>query len=67
MIEKRLKLSLFGRDVYLNVVGGLRISEPSSDLAVAVSIVSSLTGNYIIYMHCTINKYRTDTQLLFLY
>ena len=44
VIEKRLKLSLFGRDVYLNVVGGLRISEPSSDLAVAVSIVSSLTG-----------------------
>ena len=45
VIEKRLKLSLFGRDVYLNVVGGLRISEPSSDLAVAVSIVSSLTGS----------------------
>jgi hypothetical protein len=44
VLEKRLKLSLYGRDVYLNVVGGLRISEPSSDLAVAVAVVSSLVG-----------------------
>jgi hypothetical protein len=44
VIEKRLKLSLFSRDVYLNVVGGLRISEPSSDLAVSIAIVSSLVN-----------------------
>jgi len=44
VIEKRIKLPLFNRDVFLNVVGGLRVSEPSSDLAVAVSIVSSMLG-----------------------
>lgn len=44
VIEKRLGFSLYTRDVYLNVVGGLRVFEPSADLAVAVTIVSSLTG-----------------------
>ncbi len=35
----------FGQhDVYLNVAGGYRISEPAADLAVAVAMVSSLTG-----------------------
>ncbi len=32
-----------GRDVYLNVAGGLRIKEPAADLAVAAALVSSLT------------------------
>jgi DNA repair protein RadA/Sms len=32
-------------DVYLNVAGGLKISEPAADLAVAAALVSSLTGN----------------------
>jgi DNA repair protein RadA/Sms len=32
-------------DVYLNVAGGLRITEPAADLAVAAALVSSLTGN----------------------
>ena len=48
VIEKRLKLSLWNRDVFLNVVGGLRISEPASDLAVAVTIASSLAGMKIM-------------------
>lgn len=42
VIEKRLRLTLWNRDVYLNIVGGLSINEPSADLAVAVAIVSSL-------------------------
>ena len=33
---------LRNRDVYLNVVGGLRVFEPSADLAVAVTVISSL-------------------------
>ncbi|MGL4636874.1 MAG: DNA repair protein RadA [Beijerinckiaceae bacterium] len=32
-------------DVYLNVAGGLKITEPAADLAVAAALVSSLTGN----------------------
>ena len=31
-------------DVYLNVAGGYRITEPAADLAVAAALVSSLTG-----------------------
>jgi DNA repair protein RadA/Sms len=32
-------------DVYLNVAGGLKITEPAADLAVAAALISSLTGN----------------------
>jgi len=44
VLETRGGLDLSGRDVYLNVAGGLRIAEPAADLAVAAAIVSSLTG-----------------------
>ena len=42
VIEKRLKLQLWNKDVYVNVAGGLRVNEPSSDLAVAITVISSL-------------------------
>ena len=32
-------------DVYLNVAGGLRITEPAADLAAAAALVSSLSGS----------------------
>lgn len=48
VIEKRLNIPLFFRDVYLNVVGGLRISEPSADLAVSMAIISSVKEDPII-------------------
>ena len=38
-------LRLGMHDVYLNVAGGLRISEPAADLAVAAALVSSLSGS----------------------
>jgi DNA repair protein RadA/Sms len=44
VLEARCGLSLAGKDIYLNVVGGLRISEPAADLAVAAALVSALTG-----------------------
>ena len=34
-------------DVYLNVAGGLRITEPAADLAAAAALVSSLTGAHL--------------------
>ena len=43
VLEARCGLRLAGRDVYLNVAGGLRITEPAADLAVAAALVSSLT------------------------
>ncbi|MEX2455533.1 MAG: DNA repair protein RadA [Rhodospirillaceae bacterium] len=41
VLEARCGISLAGRDVYLNVAGGLRISEPAADLAVAAALVSA--------------------------
>src|SRR5690606_807843 len=35
-------LSFSGRDVYLSVAGGLRITEPAADLAVAAALISAL-------------------------
>ncbi len=42
VLSKRVGLRLFDQDVFVNVVGGLRISEPAADLAVALAIASSL-------------------------
>jgi len=41
VLERRTDLALVGRDVYVNVAGGVRIEEPSADLAVALAIASS--------------------------
>jgi DNA repair protein RadA/Sms len=42
VLSRRIGLRLFDQDVFLNVVGGLRIEEPAADLAAAVALVSSL-------------------------
>jgi DNA repair protein RadA/Sms len=41
VLSKRVGLPLFNQDVYVNIVGGLRIGEPAADLAVAIAIASS--------------------------
>jgi DNA repair protein RadA/Sms len=41
VLEARCGLSFGDRDVYLNVAGGLRISEPAADLAAAAALASS--------------------------
>ncbi len=42
VLEAHCGVVLGGHDVYLNVAGGYRISEPAADLAVAAALVSSL-------------------------
>ncbi|HUY67854.1 MAG TPA: DNA repair protein RadA [Alphaproteobacteria bacterium] len=44
VLEARCGVAFGSNDVYLNVAGGLRISEPAADLAVAAALLSSLTG-----------------------
>jgi len=44
VLEARSDLSVGANDVYLNVAGGLRISEPAADLAVAAALISSISG-----------------------
>ncbi len=41
VIETRCGIPLAGRDIYLNVAGGLRIGEPAADLAVAGALLSA--------------------------
>ncbi len=43
VLEARAGLVLGSNDIYLNVAGGLRISEPAADLAVAAALISSET------------------------
>ncbi|MCH8036962.1 MAG: DNA repair protein RadA [Proteobacteria bacterium] len=43
VLEARCGLVLAGKEVYLNVAGGLRIGEPAADLAVAAALVSAAT------------------------
>jgi DNA repair protein RadA/Sms len=42
VLEARCALPFSAHEVYLNVAGGLRISEPAADLAVAAALVSAL-------------------------
>jgi DNA repair protein RadA/Sms len=42
VLSKRVGLQLTDQDVFANVIGGLRINEPASDLAVAAAIASSV-------------------------
>jgi DNA repair protein RadA/Sms len=42
VLTRRVGLKLAEQDVFVNVVGGLRVEEPAADLAVAVAIASSL-------------------------
>ena len=44
VLEARCGVSLGDKDVYLNVVGGMRISEPAADLAAAAAIASAAIG-----------------------
>jgi DNA repair protein RadA/Sms len=41
VLSRRVGLRLSDQDVFVNVVGGLRVNEPAADLAVAVAIASS--------------------------
>ncbi|MEW6388785.1 MAG: DNA repair protein RadA [Thermodesulfobacteriota bacterium] len=41
ILEKRVGLSLGGQDLYVNVAGGVRLTEPAADLGVALALASS--------------------------
>ncbi len=44
MLERRTKLNLSDQDIYINIVGGIAISEPAADLAVCMAIGSASKG-----------------------
>ncbi|MBP3396122.1 MAG: DNA repair protein RadA [Clostridia bacterium] len=47
VLEKRLGMRFSANDVYINVIGGLRLDEPASDLAVAMALISSLADRAV--------------------
>ena len=47
VLEKRLGLKFYQNDVYLNVIGGLHLDEPASDVSVAMALISSMTNRII--------------------
>jgi DNA repair protein RadA/Sms len=54
VLEKRTKLQLADQDIYINIVGGIRITEPAADLAVCLAIGSAarglqLTGKTVVF------------------
>lgn len=42
VLEKTVGRSFFDRDIYVNITGGIRITEPAADLPVIASVVSSV-------------------------
>lgn len=44
VLEARCGMNLSSQDIYLNIAGGLKISEPAADLAVAMAVISSMTN-----------------------
>jgi len=44
VLERRTKLNLSDKDIYINVVGGLKLGDPAADLAVCMAIASAAAG-----------------------
>lgn len=48
VLEKKMRLPLGNQDIFLNVVGGLKIDEPAIDLGIIVALVSSMQNRPIL-------------------
>ncbi|HEO63857.1 MAG TPA: DNA repair protein RadA, partial [Candidatus Omnitrophica bacterium] len=44
VLERRAGLALYNQDIFINVVGGLKISEPAVDLGVVLALTSALNN-----------------------
>lgn len=47
VLERRTKLNLSDKDIYINVVGGLKLQDQAADLAVCMAIASAAAGRTI--------------------
>ncbi len=47
VLSKRVGLKLHEHDIFMNVIGGMKVTEPASDLAMAISIASSYLDRVI--------------------
>ncbi|MEG0146372.1 MAG: DNA repair protein RadA, partial [Clostridia bacterium] len=53
VLEKRAGLALYNQDVYVNIAGGLQLTEPAADLALCAAVASS-AKNAVIDPRCAI-------------
>ncbi|HWT39955.1 MAG TPA: DNA repair protein RadA [Dongiaceae bacterium] len=47
VLERRTKLNLSDKDIYINVVGGLKLNDQAADLAICMAIASAAAGRRI--------------------
>lgn len=47
VLEKKMRLPLGNQDIFLNVVGGLKMDEPAADLGLIVAVVSSMQNRSV--------------------
>ena len=47
LLERKLEMPLFGYDVFINITGGIKITETAADLAVLAAIVSSFRNRAV--------------------
>ena len=52
VLEKRVGVKIGGKDVFLNIVGGLKVADPAIDLAVVAGLISSGEDIAINRKHC---------------
>ena len=56
VLEKRLGLRLGDMDVYVNVVGGVRVHEPALDMGIALAVVSALRDRAVTAGMCAFGE-----------
>ncbi|MBQ2303233.1 MAG: DNA repair protein RadA [Bacteroidales bacterium] len=52
VLEKRVGVKIGGKDIFLNIVGGLKVADPAIDLAVVAGLISSGEDIAINRKHC---------------
>ena len=61
VLEKKARVSLGNQDIYLNIVGGIKINEPALDLGICLSIISSFKNIEIDKKTVVIGEVRIDS------
>ncbi len=47
VLEKRIGLNLQDKDIFLNIVGGVKVTDPAADLAVVMAVASAFTDKVV--------------------
>ena len=64
VLEKKARVNLGNQDIYLNIVGGIRINEPALDLGICLSIISSFKNINIDTKTVAIGEVRFNSEKL---